>query len=330
MTRTPLRVVFMGTPEFAVPVLESLLAAEEVVAVVTNPDRPAGRGKVATPPPVKVAAQAAGVPVLQPTKIKTGAFQAEIEALRADVGVVVAYGRILPQGVLDAPRLGCLNVHASLLPELRGAAPIQWAVARGHKVSGVSIMQMEAGLDTGPVYHTVSVTLGPRETGGGLHDRLSRLGPVALAHVLDALREGGAVAQPQNHDLSTYAPLMAREDGDLDWRQPAEELDRRVRGFSPWPGAWTTITQSADPRLQDLRLKILAAAPWAEALPEGALEGAAPGQVCCARHGLLLVQTGQGALSLLECQAPGRKALLAAEFLRGCEIPQGAQLARTS
>jgi methionyl-tRNA formyltransferase len=320
------RILFMGTPEFAVPTLRALLGGpDEVVAVITNPDRPAGRGKAPTPPPVKVAALGAGVQVLQPEKIKTDAFWESLVALELDLAVVVAYGRILPQRILDVPRLGCLNVHASVLPELRGAAPIQWAVARGHTRSGVSIMRMEAGLDTGPVFKVVQTEIGPDETAGELHDRLSTLGPPALLEVIEALKAGHAVATEQAHDLSTYAPLMKKEDGDLDWRQRAEELAWRVRGFNPWPGAWTTAV--GEPRLEGGPLKVHRAR--AVPRPEGVTDEDW-GTVCDASHGRLVVVCGEGALELLEVQAPGRKAMTAADFLRGLPLARGVRFARTS
>lgn len=327
----PLRVLFMGTPDFAVPVLQSLIdGPDQVVAVITNPDRPAGRGKKPKAPPVKELALQAGLPVMQPTKIKTDDFRDELAALKPDLAVVVAYGRILPQKVLDVPRLGCINVHASILPRLRGAAPINWAVIRGHARTGVSIMQMEAGLDTGPVYHIAELEIGPRETAGQLHDRLMHLGGPALQQVLARLRQGPVTPTEQDHDNSTYAPMMSREDGDLDWTLTAIELDRRVRGFSPWPGTWTTVHEAQEGRWQDMRLKIHEARPWEGELPQGCLVDPKPGQICYAADGLLLVGTGQGILEVLRCQAPGRKAMEARDFLHGCPLGAGTQLAHTT
>ncbi len=325
------RILFMGTPDFAVPVLESLIQSQdEVVAVVTNPDRPAGRGKSPTPPPVKIAAQKAGVPVIQPRKIKTEEFRLQLAAYKPDICVVVAYGRILPQHLLDIPRLDCINVHASLLPALRGAAPINWSIVRGHTQTGVAIMRMEAGLDTGPVYEMASLDILPGETAGELHDRLKYLGSEPLLRVLDRLREGPVEPTEQNHDNSTYAPMMTKGDGDLDWTHSALDLSRRVLGFNPWPGAWTVVSETNNPKLENLRLKIHKAQPWTEEAPEGAQTDLPYGSVCYATGDILLVNTGKGLLQITNCQAPGRKALPTADFLRGCPLHIGARLAKTT
>lgn len=325
----PLRIVFMGTPHFAVPTLQALIdGPDEVVAVVTNPDRPAGRGKASTPPPVKVAALDADIPVHQPRSAKKPDFLTWFQALAPDLAIVVAYGQILPQAVLDVPRLGCINVHASVLPKLRGAAPINWAVVRGHSGTGVSIMQMERGLDSGPVFHIAHTPIGEHETAGQLHDRLSPLGAEALMAVLPGLRDGTAQAEVQDHDAMTYAPMMSKADGDLDWQLPAQSLMWRIHGFNPWPGAFTHVQADApEARTSGKRLKVHQARVFTGPAPDGALTDAAPGTVALEPDsGRLLVCTGQGLLEITRCQAPGKKALDAKTFLRGFPLAQGTRL----
>ncbi len=324
MTRT-LKIAFMGTPDFAVPSLQALIdGPDTVVGVFTNPDRPAGRGKASTPSPVKVAAEAASIPVFQPRSARGPEFAEALASLDPDLAVVVAYGRILPQAVLDIPHLGCVNVHASVLPRLRGAAPINWAIVRGEQEVGVSIMRMEAGLDSGPVFHIARADLHPGETAGELHDRLMTLGAAALMTVLDDLRRGEAVAVEQDHALMTYAPMMTKADGQIDWSEPAEAIVRRILGFNPWPGAATTITRCDNPRLVGTPLKIHRASRW----PGDPPEGAAPGTVLSqgADEGTLLVAAGQGVVEITQCQAPGKRALDALTFLRGSPLPRGTLL----
>ncbi|MBV64723.1 MAG: methionyl-tRNA formyltransferase, partial [Halomonas sp.] len=239
---SPLRVVFAGTPDFAASSLAAVLDSEhEVVAVYTQPDRPAGRGRKLTPSPVKQLAQEHGLPVVQPASLKDADDQAELAALNADVMVVVAYGLLLPQAVLDTPRLGCINVHASLLPRWRGAAPIQRAIEAGDSVSGVTIMQMDAGLDTGAMLYEVRTPITSRTTGGDLHDRLAIQGANALIHVLDNLDNGSLEATPQPEEGVTYAAKLSKAEAELDFSQPAEQLARKIRAFNPWPVAWCPL-----------------------------------------------------------------------------------------
>lgn len=318
MTRE--RIVFMGTPDFAVPCLQALLdGPDEVVAVVTNPDRRAGRGKTSTPPPVKVAALAAGVPVHQPRSVRKPEFLEWFGAQRPDRAIVVAYGKILPQAVLDVPVHGCINVHASVLPELRGAAPINWAVVRGYTQTGVSIMQMEAGLDSGPVYCIETMDILPGETAGELHDRLMVLGASALRGALDRIAKG-LEAVPQDHDRMTYAPMMSKADGDIDWTLSAEAIVGRIHGFNPWPGAWTTARCPALPRLDGGRLKIHRA---------HVADGEAPPGLVQAEDGRMFVGTGSGRVEVTQLQAPGKRSMGAGDFLLGLPL-DGAQLEATT
>ena len=298
------RIVFMGTPIFAVPVLHALLETQEVVGVVTQPDRPAGRGQALRPSPVKMAAQAAVAPIYQPSSLRKPETAAPIAAWRPDAIVVAAYGQILRPHLLSLPPRGCLNVHASLLPRWRGASPIQHAILAGDAETGISLMQMDEGLDTGPVYLKQAIAIAARETAQTLHDRLADLGAEMVRQHLDAILAGDLVATPQEESLATYAPMIDKENGRLDWRQAAEQIDRRARAMTPWPGAFTTW--------QGRRLKILAAQPFAG----GELEALEPGEVAT-RDDDLLVGSAQGALQLLEVQLAGKRAMTAADFLNG-------------
>jgi methionyl-tRNA formyltransferase len=300
-----LRLAFLGSPDFAVPALEALHGAHEVVCVYTQPPRPAGRGQSVTRCAVHAAAERLGLPVRHPVSVKRDLdAQAAFAALDLDVAVVAAYGLILPQAMLDAPRRGCLNIHASLLPRWRGAGPIQAAVLAGDAESGVTIMQMEAGLDTGPMLLRESVPIGPRGTASALHDALSALGGPM---VLRVLAEDPAPT-PQPVEGVTYAPKLSRADGRLDWAQPAETLDRQVRALNPWPGTWCT------PGLEGWGegvLKILDAIPVpGHGTPGAVLEG-------------LTVACGSGALRLLRVQRAGRAPMDASAFLNGQKVPPG-------
>jgi methionyl-tRNA formyltransferase len=299
------RLAFMGSPDFAVPALRALAAAgHEVAAVYCQPPRPAGRGHRVQPSPVHAAAEALGLPVRTPARLRRDAAEhAAFAALDLDAAVVAAYGLILPAPMLSAPRRGCLNIHASLLPRLRGAAPIQAAILAGDAESGVTIMQMDEGLDTGPMLLREAVPLGPRATAGWLHDELAALG---ARLILCALAENPAPT-PQPEQGASYAPKLAREDGKLDWAQDAAVLDRRVRALNPWPGTFTTLDGAA--------LKVLAAEPETAAGPPGTVLDDA-----------LLVAAGVGALRLTRIQAPGRAALDTAAFLRGHPVPRGTVL----
>jgi len=301
---SPLRIVFAGTPDFAVPALAALHdAGHQVVAVYTQPDRPAGRGRELAAGPVKRRALELGLPIEQPSTLKTAEAQDRMRSLVPDLMVVVAYGLILPQAILDIPKLGCLNIHASLLPRWRGAAPIQRAVLAGDAMTGISIMLMDAGLDTGPELLRKEVAIGTRETAGELHDRLAPLGAAAIVEAVAGWAGGQLQPQPQPATGMTYAAKIRKEEARLDWTQPAVVLDRQVRAFNPWPVAET--------RLGGEQVRIWLAAP-------AAVQDARnrrPGEVLDAPEGHLFVATGDGVLELLELQFPGRKVLKARDVL---------------
>jgi methionyl-tRNA formyltransferase len=296
MTRFPL--VFMGSPEFAVPTLEALLAREDVRAVVTQPDRPRGRGRALAPPPVKEVAAAAGIPVLQPTRLKDNhQIVATLAALQPEFAIVVAYGRILPPA-------------ASLLPRYRGAAPIQWAIARGERETGVTIMRLDEGMDTGPVVLERREPIAQDDTAGSLTVRLAKLGAVALVDALDLARGGPLPETPQDPSAATYAPLLAKEQGQVDFRQPARAVRDWIRAMDPWPGAWTTL------RGEPLRL-------FAPGIVSGRGE---PGLVLGADRDGLLVACGEGAVGVGELQLPSRKRMPARALLAGQPIAPGTVL----
>ncbi|OQX32137.1 MAG: methionyl-tRNA formyltransferase [Candidatus Sedimenticola endophacoides] len=296
-----LRIIFAGTPDFSVPPLRALLASpHQVVAVYTQPDRPAGRGRKLAPGPVKQTALEGGVAVFQPRNFRDEADLARLEAHRADLMVVVAYGLILPQRVLDAPRLGCINIHASLLPRWRGAAPIQRAIQAGDAASGITIMRMELGLDTGPMLLKRVCPIAPEETGGSLHDKLSLLGAEALMEALPGIAAGGIGAQPQDDAQANYARKLEKAESRIDWRQGAREIERQVRAFNPWPVA------QADLDGQPLRI-------WEAVALEGAQE--TPGRVLDESRRGIDVATGDGVLRITRLQMPGKRAVAAADFL---------------
>jgi methionyl-tRNA formyltransferase len=295
----------MGTPEFSVPALDALVeAGHEIAAVYTQPPRPAGRGQKDRPSPVHLRAEALGLPVRHPKTLRTPEAQADFAALHADIAVVVAYGLILPKPVLDAPRHGCLNIHASLLPRWRGAAPIHRAVLAGDAETGVCIMRMEEGLDTGPVLLRAATPIGPTDTTGDLHDRLAALGATLIVDALARLE--ALVPEPQPEEGVTYAAKIDKAEAAIDWRKSATEVDRQIRGMSPFPGAWTTH--------EGRRLKLLRSR-----LADGR---GAPGEVL---HGLTIA-CGTGATDILEVQAEGRARQDAASFLRGAPIAPGTRL----
>ena len=294
-----MRIVFAGTPEFAAEHLKALLGTQhQVIAVYTQPDRPAGRGHKLMPSPVKQLAVEHGIPVYQPATLRAPEAQAELAALQPDLMVVVAYGLILPQVVLDTPRLGCINSHASLLPRWRGAAPIQRAVQAGDDESGVTVMQMEAGLDTGPMLLKVSTPIAPSDTGGSLHDRLAALGSQAVIQAVDSLAAGTLTGEVQDDSLANYAHKLNKDEARLDWSRPAVELERLVRAFNPWPICHSTL--NGEP------LKVLAAT-----LGEGSGQ---PGQILAASKDGLTVACGEGALRLTRLQLPGGKPLSFADL----------------
>jgi methionyl-tRNA formyltransferase len=296
-----MRIVFIGTGEIGVPTLKALLNSEhEVIAVVTQPDKPVGREQRIEPPPIKKAIAETRIPILQPAKIKDPGIIEEIPGLTPDVIVVVAYGQILPRDVLEIPRLACLNLHASLLPRWRGAAPIQAAIAAGDCETGITVMYMDEGLDTGDILLQRNVDILPNDTGGSLHDRLAQVAPETLLESLRLLAVGNAVRIPQDNARATHAPKLKREDGKIDWSESAEAIERKIRAYNPWPGAFMKIDRQ--------NLKIFSAS-----LVD--LTGQ-PGEVL-RNDKDLIVATGKGALALGEVQFEGKRRMSAAEFLRG-------------
>jgi methionyl-tRNA formyltransferase len=307
-----MRIVFFGTPEFAVPSLRALLRERyQVAGVVTQPDKPQGRSRTTlVSPPVKVEAVAAGIPILQPTRPHGDVFLAGLRRLEPDLGVVVAYGHLLQPSVLSLPSLGMINVHASLLPRWRGAAPIQHAILAGDSETGVSIMRMEAGLDSGPVLHRAATPVGSQETAGSLAARLAELGATALVEALSLVTAGLVRPEPQDPADVTFAPKIDRDSARLDWSRDARTLARQVRAFDPAPGAWTTHG--------DVPLKLFAAAPTAER--------GEPGAVLAAGE-RLVIACGDGALAVREAQPAGRTRLAVGDWVRGRGIAVGARLA---
>ena len=305
-TMARLRLAFMGTPDFAVPALSALAAGHEIAAVYSQPPRASGRGQKPQPSSVHAAALQHGIAVRTPASLKVAAEQAAFAALDLDAAVVVAYGLLLPKPILAAPRLGCLNIHASLLPRWRGAAPIQRALIAGDAETGVTIMQMDEGLDTGPMLLQECVPIGPEDDAGLLHDKLASLGASLILPALDGLAAGTLAARPQPSAGITYAAKLTRDDERLDWRQPAADLARRVRALSPRPGAWFAMNGD--------RLKVLAGQPIAKA------SRVEPGVVLDDR---LTIACGDGALRIVRIQRPGRAPMSAEEFLRGYRLPQG-------
>ena len=304
-----MRIVFMGTPDFAVPCLQRLLEdGHEVTAVFTQPDKPVGRHAVLTPPPVKQLALSHGIPVYQPTKMRDGTVAALLRELAPDCLVVVAYGRILPQEILDVPPRGCVNIHGSLLPRYRGAAPIQWSVIRGETVTGVTSMFMDAGMDTGDIIDTLTTPIGENETAGELFERLAPLGAQLLSTTLAAIADGTVTRRPQNDAEATMAPMLEKAMGRLDLTRPARELHNQVRGMNPWPGAFCTAGGKTL-KIHETRV---------------AAGSGAPGTLLCADP--VTVACGEGALQLVTVQPEGKPRMAAEAWLRGARLPQGARL----
>lgn len=305
------RTIFMGTPDFACPTLQKLLdRGENIVAVVTQPDRPKGRGQRLLPPPVKELAEKHGIPVYQPLKVRDPAFVEIIRGLEPDVVIVVAFGQILPKALLDIPPHGCINVHASLLPRYRGAAPLNWCIINGEVETGVTTMLMDVGLDTGDMLLTRKTALDENEDIQSLHDRMSAMGADLLAETLDRLMAGDLVPQPQDDDASCYAPMLKKEDGIINWQADARMIHNQVRGLAVWPGASTVAGNQV--------LKI-----FRTSIGDGSGE---PGTVLQATKGCLEVACGSGSLFLRELQLAGKKRLDCASFLAGYPISVGTLL----
>ncbi len=308
-----LRAVFFGTPQFAVPCLDALIEIAEVTAVVCQPDKPKGRGLELMAPPVKERATVLGIPVIQPTKLRNGEFAAWLREQNADVALVVAYGRILPKDVLEAPRLGCVNVHASLLPRYRGAAPITWAVVNGEPESGITLMQMDEGMDTGAMLEQFATPIGEAETAGELSERLSALGALATRKGLPKYIAGGYTPIRQDPSKATIAPILKKEDGRLDFARPARKVHDHVRGMTPWPGAFTTS-----------RGKLLKVhATTVSDIPQG---NHAPGTVVLADKHRVVVACQERGVELLRVQLEGKKAMSSGDWFVGRGVAEGDRL----
>ncbi|KJF80193.1 methionyl-tRNA formyltransferase [Photobacterium angustum] len=311
----PLRIVFAGTPDFAARHLAALLSSQhQVVAVYTQPDRPAGRGKKLTASPVKNIALEHDIPVYQPASLRNEEAQQELAAIEADIMVVVAYGLLLPQEVLDTPRLGCINVHGSILPRWRGAAPIQRSIWAGDTETGVTIMQMDIGLDTGDMLKVATLPIEASDTSATMYEKLAELGPDALIDCLSDIANGTAVAVKQDDELANYAKKLTKEEALIDWTMDAAAIERCVRAFNPWPMSYFTVAE------QNIKV-------W-QAAVEADNQGKAPGTILSADKQGILVATGNGALRLLSLQPPGKKAMTAADLLNSRRewFESGAQL----
>jgi len=309
-TSAPYRIIFMGTPDFAVPSLKALLAhGEQVVAVVCQPDKPKGRGRKLSPPPVKEVAMAAGIPVLQPTKIRTEEFLAEIRSFKADLIVVTAYGRILPGSLLNLPPLGTINVHGSLLPKYRGAAPIQWAVLNGEKETGITIMQMDEGMDTGDILLPGALPITAEDTAGSLAAKMADLGGSLLIEALERLKAGKLPSTKQDEALATLAPPLNKQQSEIDWSKTATEISCQIRGLDPWPMAHTTLDGKW------LRLF------KPEIIPD--VTGEVAGTLRRADKNGLVIATGENSLRIREVQLEGGKRMSVDAFLRGRPLAKG-------
>ena len=309
-----MRIIFMGTPDFSVGTLEALVeAGHEVVLAVTQPDKPKGRGKEMQFTPVKECALRHGIPVFQPKKVRDPECVEELKKYQADVCVVIAFGQILPKEILEMTPYGCINVHASLLPSYREAAPIQWAVIRGEKISGVTTMQMDEGLDTGDMLEKTEIILDEKETGGSLHDKLAEAGAKLCVHTLDKLVQGDLTPQKQGESPTEYARMLDKKLGDINWEQSAVEIERLIRGLNPWPSAYTDWNGKT--------MKI-----WeADAVP-GENTEKAPGTITDVTKDDFAVQTGDGQLRVRALQIPGKKRMEADAFLRGYQVKVGEHL----
>lgn len=304
-----MRVVFMGTPEFAVPCLQKLIdCGHKVTGVFTQPDKPQGRKMILTPPPVKVLAEANGIKVYQPTKMKDGTALEMLREADPELCVVVAYGKILPKEILEYPKYGCINIHASLLPKLRGAAPIQWSIINGFDKTGVTSMQMDEGLDTGDMLIMRDIEIGENMTAGELHDELSQLGAAVLEETVNALLNGGLKPEKQNHDEFTYASMLSKELSPIDWNCSAKDIHNKIRGLSPWPSANAKLNG----KTVKIHRSILA--------PE---KGTSAGQIVEAGKRLVVCCGDMNCIEILNLQAEGKKAMSAADFMRGNQLSVG-------
>ena len=308
-----MRALFFGTPAFAVPSLDALREVADVVGVVCQPDKPQGRGLTVAPPPVKARAESLGIPVVQPTKLKTGEFAAWVRGENAEVALVVAYGRILPADVLASTRLGFVNVHASLLPKYRGAAPIEWAIVNGERETGITLMLLDEGMDTGDMLDEVKTPIGPDETAGELSARLAILGANAVRKKLPCFVRGELTRTPQHHARATLAPMLDKKDGAIDWRLPAARIHDQVRGMNPRPGAFTRLGAKI------VKVHATAARP-------GTRAGAAPGEVILADKSRVVVACGprgEDAIEIVRLQLEGKKPVRAAEWVAGRGVKEG-------
>ncbi|HEY1771436.1 MAG TPA: methionyl-tRNA formyltransferase [Chthoniobacterales bacterium] len=307
-----MRIVFIGTGAIGLPTLRALIDSQhEIIGVVTQPDKPAGREQKLQPSPIKTELVRQNLPILQPRRIREENAVAEIRALAPEIIVVMAYGQILPASVLQIPTIACLNLHASLLPRHRGAAPIQAAIAAGDHETGITVMHMDEGLDAGEILLQSRLAIAPNETGGSLHDRLAQLAPLAFRDALDQLARGSAPKIPQDETLATYAPKLDRENGRIDWNESAETIERKIRAYDPWPGVFTTLR---DVNEKSRQLKIFRATALSSSPNE-------PGSVSRPNESTIVVATGDGSLRLDEIQLEGRRRMSAAEFFRGFSSP---------
>jgi len=314
----------MGTPDFSVPALKALVeAGHQVIAVVTQPDKPKGRGKEVQMTPVKIQAMEYGIPVYQPAKVREASFVEVLKGMEADVYVVIAFGQILPKAVLELPKYGCINIHASLLPKYRGAAPIQWCVIDGERETGITTMMMDVGLDTGDMLEKAVIPIEEKETGGSLHDKLSMAGGDLILSTLKKLEEGTLVRTPQTDEGTCYAKMLTKSLGDIDWNQDAVSIERLIRGLNPWPSAYTMWNGKT---IKIWAADVIAGREAAEFLSESGVPaetGTAPGTVVCSDKRGLVVCTGGGLLSIRELQMEGKKRMDTPAFLRGYPIPAG-------
>ena len=319
-----MRIVFMGTPDFSVPALKALVeAGHQVIAVVTQPDKPKGRGKEVQMTPVKIQAMEYGIPVYQPAKVREASFVEVLQGMEADVYVVIAFGQLLPKAVLELPKYGCINIHASLLPKYRGAAPIQWCVIDGERETGITTMMMDVGLDTGDMLEKTVIPIEEKETGGSLHDKLSLAGGALILSTLKKLEEGTLVRTPQTDEGTCYAKMLTKSLGDIDWNQSAVSIERLIRGLHPWPSAYTLWNGKT---IKIWSADVTTGREAAAFLSESGVPsetGITPGTVVCSDKHSLVVCTGDGLLSVRELQMEGKKRMDTPAFLRGYPIPEG-------